>query len=383
MKKTIQTNRVRMWQKVDRLVFLVPVVVFLYLTLGSGIVLGLWGDMAATAALTPSTIGSMALILLLSPAYLSLPIVLIWRAITHSAKKAAMRSTTFRAIEDFDYYRETLTGVTPTAISLLVDLKLEFKKDAAALLLRYTKMGVVSMEGQTLTVLNDQHPGLLPSDRTLLSLLTGEAGPQPGDIAAWKSQAEGEAIAAGYLRYRGHRERPDPRSGCFKGCCSGCLLPLLLGLGLVALVPKVLSPGTLERMQRVIDATPTDLDPSQSVQLMLSSPELLKDTAILLTMALPLIAILVLPLAALFRMIFSSGEVLYLKRTEAGEVLTEQIAGIKNFLRDFSELSQAEKEQLLLWDDFLIYAVVLEENTRITEDIFSMKGLHYQDFVRF
>lgn len=66
-----------------------------------------------------------------------------------------------------------------------------------------------------------------------------------------------------------------------------------------------------------------------------------------------------------------------------GELLTAQISGIKNFIRDFSNLSEAEKEQLILWDDFLIYAVVLEENERIIEDIFSMRNLRYGDYTHF
>lgn len=42
-------------------------------------------------------------------------------------------------------------------------------------------------------------------------------------------------------------------------------------------------------------------------------------------------------------------------------------------------MSEAEKEQLIFWDDFLIYAVVLEENERIIEDVFNRKNLRYRD----
>ena len=34
---------------------------------------------------------------------------------------------------------------------------------------------------------------------------------------------------------------------------------------------------------------------------------------------------------------------------------------MKNFIHDYSNLSEAEKDSLVLWDDYLIYAVVLEE----------------------
>ena len=61
-------------------------------------------------------------------------------------EKAAIQNATFQADEDFDYYREKLTGVPPATISLLMDLQIEAKKDMAALLLKYTKMGAVSMK---------------------------------------------------------------------------------------------------------------------------------------------------------------------------------------------------------------------------------------------
>ena len=42
---------------------------------------------------------------------------------------------------------------------------------------------------------------------------------------------------------------------------------------------------------------------------------------------------------------------------------------MKNFIHDYSNLSEVEKDALVLWDDYLIYAVVLEENKKIVEEI--------------
>ena len=91
-----------------------------------------------------------------------------------------------------------------------------------------------------------------------------------------------------------------------------------------------------------------------------------------------------LPIAAVLRTALSIyGTGTRLKRTQAGEILTAQIWGLKNFIRDFSNLAESEKEQLVLWDDFLIYAVVLEENERIIDDIFRLRNLKYRDFILF
>ena len=56
------------------------------------------------------------------------------------------------------------------------------------------------------------------------------------------------------------------------------------------------------------------------------------------------LAILLLPISAVLRMILSaSKKILWLKRTDTGELLTAQISGLKNFLHDFSNLAEAEK----------------------------------------
>lgn len=119
MKKTIATKQMKRWQKLDRLALLAPLVLFLFLSIGKegrllwGIVLRERNFVVTIAAL---------LLLALAAVLASLPIVLIWRAVSHTMKKAAIQNATFQADEDFDYYREKLTGVPPATISLLMDL---------------------------------------------------------------------------------------------------------------------------------------------------------------------------------------------------------------------------------------------------------------------
>lgn len=130
-------------------------------------------------------------------------------------------------------------------------------------------------------------------------------------------------------------------------------------------------------------AAPQDFGTEQ-LNYFLASPDIILVIAVSALVVLLFLAMLWLPVAALLRTILSaSNAMILLKRTEEGELLTAQISGMKNFIHDFSNLSEAEKEQIILWDDFLIYAVVLEENERIIEDIFRMKNLRYRDFTVF
>ena len=50
------------------------------------------------------------------------------------------------------------------------------------------------------------------------------------------------------------------------------------------------------------------------------------------------------------------------------QILTEKLYGMRNFIRDFSKLDEATKKHLVLWKEFLIYAVVLEENDNVLRE---------------
>lgn len=380
MKKTIATKKIKLWHKLDRLAFFVPIIIFLYISIGKEGRL-IWG--IALKEQNPGVTAAVFFLLSLSAAISSLPVILLWRAVSHTLKKSAIQNATFHTSEDFDYYREKLTGISPTTISLLMDLQIELKKDISALLLKYIKMGAISMEGQIIHVHSQDLPDLSSSDRTLLALIAqGQA--QPANLNVWRKQAITEAIETGNLKYRGAKQNISSLShSCLTGCLSGCLLPILLFLGVGLGAFALQRSGWMNTIDDFLAAAPQDFGTEQ-INYLFSSPDVIIIIAIAALLVLLLFAILWLPAAALLRTVLSaSNAMILLKRTETGELLTAQISGLKNFIHDFSNLPEAEKEHLLLWDDFLIYAVVLEENERIIEDIFKMKNLRYRDFILF
>ena len=68
-----------------------------------------------------------------------------------------------------------------------MDLQIEAKKDMAALLLKYTKMGAVSMKLGRFMCKIKSFPDCSPSDRTLLALIAGGQA-QPANLGAWRRQ---------------------------------------------------------------------------------------------------------------------------------------------------------------------------------------------------
>jgi len=56
-------------------------------------------------------------------------------------------------------------------------------------------------------------------------------------------------------------------------------------------------------------------------------------------------------------------------RTKKGEELNENLEGLKNYLKDFSTLHEKDERSLTLWEEYLIYSVIFNQNTKIIKNI--------------
>ena len=81
-----------------------------------------------------------------------------------------------------------------------------------------------------------------------------------------------------------------------------------------------------------------------------------------------LMLILVFPVVFFVRASMVSGEkgVRY-RLTDSGKKIYDNLCGLKNYIKNFSNLGSAEKEHLKLWDDYLIYSVMFKINKQIPD----------------
>ena len=60
------------------------------------------------------------------------------------------------------------------------------------------------------------------------------------------------------------------------------------------------------------------------------------------------------------------------KRTDIGEEINKKIEGLRNYVKDFSVLDKREKHELMIWDEYLIYSVLFEQNQNIINELSSL-----------
>lgn len=59
-------------------------------------------------------------------------------------------------------------------------------------------------------------------------------------------------------------------------------------------------------------------------------------------------------------------------RNNAGNQLTQNLIGLENFLKDFSKMDEKVKNDLIIWKEYLIYAVIFKQNNKIKSEIYNI-----------
>lgn len=315
----------------------------------------------------------------------------IRRAKLLGAKKELLSNCTFVTMQELDYYRDKLTGLTPGEISLLEDLQIEEEKDLSAYILWYEYLGLIRdtgdgyIPGKTKMRANEKLRG---SDHFLIGkLLEGTAKKH---LSEWKEQVMEEAEADGFLK---------KRIGILPSVIDrhAKKLTLLWGLLLIICI-FLISSGTMEsamhgaygniayplpdqvfwfgrKLSWMLECMNTISGKKNEIESMIRTPHLLSTMALCFTVFALFFLLLLVPFLYLKMQSNRLSERVDYVRTERGNEYAEYIWGMKNFIHDYSYLNEAEKDALALWDDYLIYAVLLEENTQIQKEIMThMEG---------
>jgi len=116
-------------------------------------------------------------------------------------RKLNIKKAQFKSIKDIEYFRDKLSNITPTEISLLTDLEIEDKKDLTALLLKYYKMRIIEFDDNNKIKVLKIDDGLSDTDKKILEMI--EQG--LNDInklksTNWKQLVINESINGKYLK---------------------------------------------------------------------------------------------------------------------------------------------------------------------------------------
>ena len=365
--KLVHASRYRTWRRIRSLSWLVVPLVSAKVWSETGHIAASYAEQADNPTLGYLAAGCILLLKVLMVSFI--PFFLWWVVCTFFMSRLR-RETSFVPTLDLEYYREKLQGLTAVQVSMLADLHLEPREDAAATLLSLVLRRVLSIDGGRARVVDDAAlASLSPSDRLLGRQACGLGGRGHG-YGEWAALAEDEAADGVHLRRVG-RKGSVATAGCLsflRGCGTGCLVVFAL-----AMLFQVFAVTAGSELMGLLDELENDYE---LVPLMARNPMLMVQLVIFVAIALILAVGILLPLVDTVRGLVENGDASrQFRRTALGEEETELVYGIRNYVRDFTAMSEADRGALALWDDFLVYAVALGQNRRVVDQLLGARGL--------
>lgn len=296
---------------------------------------------------------------------LPVTIVLLARKMVDGTQERQNRKYTSR--ENIIYYREKLNGISPTTISLMKNLKIEEEKDFVATIMKLQLNGNIVIEEDTIKILSSNVSNLTPNEEIILHALA-EGKITRTQIEYWKGTAVSEAKSQGYIK-----DKSSTTGLAIKKVALIAMFVLFVlgfkyfGSTFGPLVDEVGNRGITEEME-IFEIVEHE-DSNFFLDVLFQGLVLIVCT----------VGIFAWPIFYIVYIVRYQNKNNSLRRTIKGEKLTDEILGMKRFIHDFSMLNEVDKEAIGLWEDFVVYAIVLEENDKIIEEILKLKNIKISD----
>lgn len=324
----------------------------------------------------------MIVILLVSKCFVLIAAYLAFRI---SRLKVIKENSRYEVIDNIEYYRERFNNITPAEISLISDLEIETKKDISATILDLYQKGIIDFYEDNIIVKNEDK-ALRQSEQKLVEMIKNNNFSKE-NMDNWKNSCIKEAQENNYIKVKIDKEkRPNFSKNNMVINISAKLFIISLILSLFFLFTP-----TGEKWYTTLDEFDNKYAQEEKSELEIIENnqdakelyvKIISDSGpIMILSTIMIISFFILIGTPIYRKvrrkIYNKIEVNNsYERTREGKILVEQIAGIKNYIHDFSLLSEKDKENIVLWEDFLIYAVILEENEKIINDIYSYRNIN-------
>ena len=364
-KKIYQSKDIKILKIAEIVIWIIPLICFI-----KNVFVGF---MTNSAQFKDNFIGTIGMYALFSIGEALGPFLLA-KFMLRSARKQMVKNSTIITMDNFDYYRDKLVGLTLGEISLLADLKLEPRKDITAYILKYMDMGILTEFDGNYHVKSINESLLKESDRYILGKL--EKGQKDFELdSEWKRLIEQEALEDGYIT----KKQEEKNKGCGCGCASCCSTFFIAAILLIIKVVLDLFLYKENGSEGIFQTTVEDLTLAEQLASIFVSNELWEMVTGVIMYGVAFV-FFIFPIIFVASYFGKTANIKWYKRTELGTEMAECIHGMKNFIHDFSNLSEANQEHLILWDDYLVYAVLLEENEKIIKEIMKRRKINPESF---
>ena len=242
-----------------------------------------------------------------------------------SKKESSKRKIGILDLGEYEgYYRDIISEYSPAVLSFIDDFESNAQKDRAATLLNLKLKEYIDIKNKKIEILNKDFSKLTESEKYLLE--NRESGKFNG--SEFENRVKQEAIEAGLIT-----SRKFGLDSYMK-----IILPFIVAILLFMFI--------------------SEINVNMPFQ----------------TSLVPVVMLLVcLFFGSLFLIYNLNYVVTFLKygytRTKKGREINKKLQGLKNYLKDFSNLDKKSFNDVILWEDYLMYSVIFDQNKKIIDEI--------------
>lgn len=230
------------------------------------------------------------------------------------------------------YYREIIKKLSPAILSYIDDFKLE-KKDVVATILLLEIKNKIRITN-SIEIIDYSSEGLTEAEKYVFDVLI-QKNMNEFNMIGFESIVKNECVQNNLLR---------AKQGKFNK---------IMGIILIFLV--ILGPILFSNMFNIFEMIDKNLNDQVAIM-----------TLILITL---LYMGLIIGCVASIIMYFIMKLINPYVRSNEGDEINKKIEGLKKYMKDYSNFEQKNKEDITLWEDYLIYSIIFGINTQIVEEV--------------
>lgn len=277
------------------------------------------------------------LIAILFSGFISLLIILWFKMIIFSIVQPIKRANQIMRIQnaryvdsnDYDYVRDVPNKYSPAFASLLLDQSIEYNKDVIATTLYLINHGYLKEENGKISVMDIKTDNLMEHEIYLIEVYKKNLRFSP---ITWGEKILDDALKSGLVANKGELDEKDKKK---------LVINLAIPIAMFFVLFNVID--WLSSMDNLI----------------------LNIIYMLIFMFLPILGFSIFIYVIVYFLSFISKRI---KLTNQGLLEQEKIAKFKKFLNDFSNIEKRKTEELILWEDYLTFAVALGINNKVYWD---------------
>lgn len=261
--------------------------------------------------------------------------------ITYFGIKIALKKHAKERIEKVDlkndnYYREILPKYSPSVLSYIDDFKIG-KEDIVATILSLELKGKIKIEDDDIVVINYANDGLDENEIYILDKIVKKTLASI-NILEYQKIVKRDSLKTGMLQEKENVEKKIKRK-----------IVRNIIVYIIVLLSIIMLPYVCANIHNEIVS-------------------ILVLGLVVVLFALMLFMPFVMSNYISFYRIINKAEPYV--RSDEGKVINEKLEGLRKYLIDFSKIEEKTTEQLVLWNEYLIYSVILGINSKVVEDVY-------------